>query len=158
MSREIAAVSFDFFNTLAAHRNDRGRGALLMEYFRAQGWNSDPWEHAALYDVFAAHHHEFGPMMSDADLSAFAVRVARTLFGRLHVAADRAAANTHGVEIWRILGPQQFAVFPDATTSLRALRAGGYRLAVVSNWQHGLGAMCGLARPAAGRLSESPSA
>jgi hypothetical protein len=70
-SRPIAALSFDFFNTLATHRTGRGRGALVMEYFQGQGWASDPWTHAALYDVFAMHGREYVPTMSGADLRAF---------------------------------------------------------------------------------------
>ena len=141
-SREIAAVSFDFFNTLATHRHDRGRGALVMEYFRTQGWESAPWEHAALYDIFAVHGHEFVPTMCGMELKEFSARVARTLFHRLQVAVDHSAADTHGVELWRILGPEHLAPFPESATVLGELRAAGYRLAVVSNWQHGLSAFC----------------
>lgn len=138
----IAAVSFDFFNTLAVHRGGRGRGALVMEYFRAHDWASAPWDHAALYDVFAAHGNEFTPTATSAGHRAFAGRVATTLFRRLDVQADPALAETHGVELWRILGPEHLALFPDVQASLRGLRAVGLRLAVTSNWQHGLRAFC----------------
>ena len=142
ISRDIAAVSFDFFNTLATHRLDRGRGALVMEYFRAQGWESDSWAHAALYDVFAIHGGEYAPTLNSADLKAFSARVARTLFDRLHVGVDRSAADAHGSEIWRILGPDHLVPFPEVMTVLTQLRAAGYQLAVISNWQHGLRAFC----------------
>jgi HAD superfamily hydrolase (TIGR01509 family) len=141
-SPSIAAVSFDFFNTLATHRGDRGRGAMVMEYFAAQGWASAPWEHAALYDVFAAHGHEFAATLSPDALRAFSGRVAGTLFRRLHVQADPALAEVHGVELWRILGPAHLAPFPDTEAVLRQLRASSFRLAVTSNWQCGLGAFC----------------
>lgn len=141
-SRDIAALSFDFFNTLATHRHDRGRGALVMEYFRAQGWESDSWAHAALYDVFAIHGGEYAPTMSGAELKVFAARVARTLFDRLHVRVDHSAADAHGLELWRILGPDHLVPFPEVTSVLTELRAAGYGLAVISNWQHGLRAFC----------------
>jgi HAD superfamily hydrolase (TIGR01549 family) len=138
----IAAVTFDFFNTLATHRNGRRRGMMVMEYFRAQGWASSPWEHSVLYDVFAAHGHEFAVSLSPGDLRAFTGRVAATLFRRLNVQADPALADAHGVELWRILGPEHLALFPDTDSVLRQLRGSGFRLAVISNWQCGLGAFC----------------
>jgi HAD superfamily hydrolase (TIGR01509 family) len=138
----IAAVSLDFFNTLANHRLGRGRGALVMDYFRAQGWASSPWEHAALYDVFAEHAHEFTPALSAADLRTFTGRVAGTLFRRLGVQADPMLADAHGVELWRILGPEHLTLFPEVDGALRQLRTLGLRVAVVSNWQHGLRAFC----------------
>ena len=142
VSRRITALSFDFFNTLATHRHGRGRGALVMEYFQAQGWESDPWTHAALYDVFEVHGREYVPTMSGPDLQAFSARVARTLFGRLHVAVDHSAADTHGLELWRILGPDHLVPFPESTPVLTELRAAGYHIAVISNWQRGLRAFC----------------
>jgi HAD superfamily hydrolase (TIGR01549 family) len=136
------AISFDFFNTLATHRNGRGRGGLVMDYFRAHGWESDPWEHAVLYDVFAAHGHEFAPTMRDDELRAFAGRIARALFSRLRVATDPVAADAHALELWRILGPDHLVPFDDTAKALTDLRAAGYRLGVISNWQHGLAAFC----------------
>jgi HAD superfamily hydrolase (TIGR01549 family) len=141
-SRGIAAISFDFFNTLVTHRDRRGRGARVMEYFRAQGWESSPWEHAALYDVFAECGSDFAVTMNAADMKAFCGRVARALFRRLNVSVDDATADTHGVELWRILGPDHLEPFPETTTVLAALHAAGYRIAITSNWQHGLRAFC----------------
>lgn len=138
----IAAVSFDFFNTLATHRGNRGRGEMVMEYFRAQNWASAPWEHAVLYDVFAAHGHELTATLGPGELRAFTGRVARTLFRRLDVQADPTLADVHGVELWRILGPEHLTPFPDAETVLRELRQSGFRLAVTSNWQCSLAAFC----------------
>jgi HAD superfamily hydrolase (TIGR01549 family) len=115
---------------------------LLMEYFRVQGWASRPWEHAALYDVFAAHGHEFASGLGSEDLRPFARRIIRTLFQRLAVEVDTAVADAHAVALWRILGPEHLTTFPDAAETLRQLRASGYRLAVISNWQHGLRTFC----------------
>jgi len=142
MSREIAAVSFDFFNTLVTHRHDRGRGARVMDYFRAQGWESSAWEHAALYDVFAECGRDYVATMEGDDLKAFGARVARALFQRLNVRVDNAVADQHGVELWRILGPDHLTTFPETTTVLAAIRTAGYRIAITSNWQHGLRAFC----------------
>lgn len=138
----ISAVSFDFFDTLATHRDGRGRGALVMEYFHAQGWASAPWEHAVLYDVLAAHGHEFAVTLGPAELQAFTGRVASTLFRRLDVQTDPALAAVHGQELWRILGPDHLAPFPETEPVVRQLRASGFSLAVISNWQCGLQAFC----------------
>jgi HAD superfamily hydrolase (TIGR01549 family) len=115
---------------------------MVMDYFKAQGWVSAPWEHAALYDVFAAHSHDFDKSLNADELRAFAGRIARTLFRRLDVQADSTLADVHGEELWRILGPAHLAPFPDAKDALRQLRAFGFRLAVTSNWQYGLKQFC----------------
>jgi len=138
----VSAVSFDFFNTLVTHRDGLGRGARVMEYFRSQGWASSPWAHDALYDVFAKHGHEFLPEASEDTHRAYCRRVARTLFRRLNVQAEPAMADAHAVELWSILGPAHLVVFPDVDEALRQLRADGYRLVLISNWQCGLGRFC----------------
>jgi HAD superfamily hydrolase (TIGR01509 family) len=140
--RNVSAVSFDFFNTLVTQRHGLGRGALVMEYFRAQGWESDNWEHGVLYDVFAAHGAEFEPEASLEEHRVFCARVALALFNRMRVQVDTSVANAHGIELWRILGPEHLVLFPDVTRTLARLRKAGLRLVVVSNWQCGLSAFC----------------
>jgi FMN phosphatase YigB (HAD superfamily) len=138
----VSAVSFDFFNTLVTPRHGVGRGALVTQYLRAAGWESDPWEHTVLYDVFAAHGAEFDPEASVDDHRVFCARVARSLFSRMRVHVDASVADAHGVELWRILGPEQFVLFPDVERTLARLRTAGLRLVIVSNWQCGLGTFC----------------
>ncbi len=139
---EVEAVTFDFYNTLVYHRRGRGRGALLMEYLSAQGWESDPWEHQVLYDIFEPHAIEYAPELSADEKRRYLKRIAGRLFRRLRVKAPEGAAAEHAENLWKILGPASFAVFPDASDTLPVLKAAGYRLAVVSNWQCGLGHFC----------------
>ena len=61
---------------------------------------------------------------------------------RLHVRASNGDAARHAAALWGILGPDCLEVFPDATAALAMLRAKGYRIAVVSNWQRGLRHFC----------------
>lgn len=138
----IAAVSFDFFGTVATHRGGRGRGALVRDYLQAQGWTFAPWDHQVLYDIFDLHGGEFAAGMPSDDLRAFTVRLARALIHRLRVDVDPAVVDEHADELWRILGPQHFQLFPETAATLCGLHAAGLRLAVVSNWQRGLKTFC----------------
>jgi putative hydrolase of the HAD superfamily len=45
----------------------------------------------------------------------------------------------HAPALWRILGPEAFALFPETRAVLAALVAEGYPIVLVSNWQRGLG-------------------
>ena len=45
------AVTLDFYQTLAFHRDGRGRGRVLMEYLEAQGLKPAPWEHQVLFPI-----------------------------------------------------------------------------------------------------------
>ncbi len=139
---EVEAVTFDFYNTVVYHRWGRGRGAQLMEYLRGQGWESNPWEHQVLYDVFEPHAIEYAPEWSADEKRHYFERLAGRLFQRLNVKAPEGAAADHAENLWKILGPASFAVFADASAVLPILKAAGYPLAVVSNWQCGLGHFC----------------
>lgn len=139
---EVEAVTFDFYNTLVYHRWSRGRGALLMEYLRVQGWESDPWEHQALYDIFEPHALEYAPERSADEKRRYFERLADRLFQRLNVKAPEGAAAEHAESLWKILGPAAFAVFADACVALPILKAADYPLALVSNWQCGLRHFC----------------
>ncbi len=139
---EVEAVTFDFYNTLVYHRWGRGRGALLMEYVRGLGWDSDPWEHQVLYDIFEPHAVENAPERSADEKRGYFERLADRLFQRLNVKAPEGAAAEHAENLWKILGPASFAVFADASAVLPTLKAAGYPLAVISNWQCGLRHFC----------------
>ncbi|MGH7474959.1 MAG: HAD family hydrolase [Longimicrobiales bacterium] len=139
----LQAVTFDFFNTLVSHRRGgRGRGSLLMEYLRSQGLESDPWEHQVLYDIFEPHAREYAPDRSPVEKHRYLCRLAERVFDRLSVRADIHEAQHHAVRIWEVIGPTSLAVFPDVPLTLERLRAAGYQLAVVSNWQCGLQHFC----------------
>jgi putative hydrolase of the HAD superfamily len=139
---EIDAVTFDFYNTLVYHHQGHGRGSTLMEYLRAQGLPSDPWEHQVLYDVFEQHGTEYAPHQSEQDKRRYLVRFTNRVFLRLNVRAPDRAVADHAANVWRVLGPASLAVFPEVSGVLEALRGAGYRLAVVSNWQGGLRHFC----------------
>ena len=138
----IEAVTFDFYNTLVFHREGTGRGRILMEYLRARGFRPAPWEHEVLYDVFAVHDMEYSPEAPQDEKDEYYVLVAKRVFERLDVSASGDDASRHAAAMWRILGPACLGVFPDVLETLRTLRAAGYPLALISNWQCGLRHYC----------------
>lgn len=138
----FTAVTFDFFNTLAYHPPGGGRGLNVMEYLRRRGLDSDPWEHQVLYDVFEPHGREYSPAFSAAQKERYLVRLTERLFQRLNVSCGAAAAADHAAAIWELIGPSSLVVFNDVRATLERLRVAGYRLAVISNWQCGLGHFC----------------
>lgn len=143
MMQGIQAVTFDFFNTLVSHRRgDGGRGSMLMKYLRSQGLESDPWEHQVLYDVLEPHAREYAPDQSPAEKHRYLCRLAERVFERLKVRSEIHEARNHAARIWELIGPGSLAVFADVPDTLERLRAARYRLAVVSNWQCGLGHFC----------------
>lgn len=139
---EVRAVSFDFFNTLVHHRSGRGRGTMLMEYFEEQRLASDPWEHEVLYDVFEPHGIEYAPDQPLEERKRYHRRLSRRVFQRLRVRAPAGVAAEHADSVWRLLGPDSLAVYPEVADLLVRLREEGYPLAVVSNWQCGLAHFC----------------
>lgn len=139
---DIAAVSFDFYNTLVYHRTGRGRGAMLMEYLREQGWESDPWEHQVLYDVFAPHATEYAPDLDDEEKRRYRRRLAERVFRRLNVRAPDGAAARHAANLWELLGPACLGVYREVPAVLRAVSRAGLPLVMVSNWQCGLAHFC----------------
>ncbi|MEJ2216173.1 MAG: HAD family hydrolase [Gemmatimonadota bacterium] len=145
MSHAVAveAITFDFFNTLVSHRDGMGgRGKQVMEYLQSHGIESEPWEHQVLYDVFEPHAREYSPAFSAEEKDRYHVRVAERLFRRLKVGMAAQRAAHHATEMWQLIGPRSLEVFPDVRPTLERLREEGYRLAVVSNWQCGLGHFC----------------
>ena len=138
----VEAITFDFFNTLIFHREGRGRGWRLMEYLQAQGLRPDPWEQGVLYDVFESHDTEYSPEAPQDKKDEYYALLSQRVFERLRVPASDEDASRHASSLWQILGPACFEVFPDALEALRALRAEGYPLALISNWQCGLRHFC----------------
>jgi HAD superfamily hydrolase (TIGR01549 family) len=139
---EVRAVTMDFYNTLAFHRDGRGRGRALMEFLSAQGFSPHPWEHRILYDLFADHSTAFSTRASVGARRRYLVKLAEHAFRSLSIPASREDAEELAEPIWRILGPDSLAVFPEVRSTLRRLRGRGLRLAVLSNWQNGLIHFC----------------
>jgi HAD superfamily hydrolase (TIGR01549 family) len=137
----VEAVTFDFFNTLARHRDARGRGSALMDYLAAHGLESGPWEHGVLYDVFEPHAREYDPGLPAAARRTYHVRMVERLFARMDV-RGASRPGEHAAALWSILGPAGFEVFPDVVPALDRLQAAGIRTAIISNWQCGLGHFC----------------
>jgi HAD superfamily hydrolase (TIGR01509 family) len=138
----VDAVTFDFYNTLVRHPPGGGRGASVIAYLHHCGLASDAWEHQVLYDVFEPHGREYSPTLSPIDRERYFIRLTERLFQRLNVRCDSAAAPAHAAAIWERIGPRSLVVFPEVAETLARLRAAGYRLAVISNWQCGLGHFC----------------
>ncbi len=139
---EVDAITFDFYNTLAFHRSGRGRGAEVMSYLEVHGLASDPWEHQVLYDLFERHDRDYVPERGQTEHARYIRGLAGRLFERLNIRQSEADPADHADAIWRLLGPEAFGVFPEVPAVLRRLRAAGYRLAIVSNWQRGLAHFC----------------
>jgi HAD superfamily hydrolase (TIGR01549 family) len=138
----IDAVCVDFYNTLVFHREGIGRGRALIQYLAAHGIAHAPWEHQVLYDVFDEHDVRYDPHGSQDDRDAYYAYLADRLFERLGVARSDGDAKRHAAGLWRVLGPGAFEVFADVRGALPALRAHGYPIAIVSNWQRGLRHYC----------------
>ncbi|MGH7502368.1 MAG: HAD family hydrolase [Longimicrobiales bacterium] len=142
LATAIDAVCFDFYNTLATHRDGRGRGKRLMAYFETHGLESDPWEHQVLYDVFEPHAREYSPTLSREARHAYHCRLAKRVFDRLNVRAPGSVAIEHAAGLWDALGPTSLVLFPDVATVLRSIKDAGMATAVVSNWHCGLAHFC----------------
>jgi len=124
---EVKAVSFDFFNTLVFHREGRGRGRALVAYLERQGFETASWDHQALYDIFERHALDYDPHLPPEERTAYQAELAVRTFERLGVRASPHAALDHAAELWRILGPEAFAVFspcPGVRPHLRVRRCG----------------------------------
>ncbi len=113
-----------------------------MEYLRDHGWESEPWEHQVLYDIFERHAVDYSPDLTEEARQRYFSRLAKRLFLRLQVQAPAGAEQHHAQELWELLGPESLAVFPEVPQVLGLLKKAGYPTAVVSNWQHGLGNFC----------------
>ena len=108
---------------------------LLVSALRARGGQaSEPAAAAALAEEIAfyrAHHHEAG---DDESLAGLRDRCAEVLRGALlRAGADVAGVPPPAVRD-ALLDALSFRAYPDVPDALRALRAAGHRVVVVSNW------------------------
>jgi HAD superfamily hydrolase (TIGR01549 family) len=138
----IEALTLDFYNTLVFHRSGRGRGAEVAQYLGRHGLDADPWTHQVLYDLFERHAVDYSPGMSAHEKALYHRQLTERLFGRLHVRAAPSSVAEHAESLWNLLGPGCFEVFPEVPDVLQRVRSAGVPLAIVSNWQCGLGHFC----------------
>ncbi len=108
---------------------------LLVAELRARGGQaSEAAASSALAEEIAyyrAHHHEAG---DDASLARLRERCAEVLRGGLvRAGADVAAVPPPALRD-ALLAALSFRAYPDVPDALRALRAAGHRIVVVSNW------------------------
>ncbi len=143
MARDIEAITFDFFQTLVYHRfGDGGRGRAIMAYVVSNGMRPIPWEHRFLYDVLEPHAREYSPDLPASEKDAYLIRLTTRLFDCLRIPCDEHAPAEHAAPVWELIGPTSLTVFPEVPETLAELRALGFRMAVVSNWQCGLAHYC----------------
>ena len=138
----VEAITFDFFNTLIFHRDGRGRGQLLMEYLQVHGLRPLPWEHRILYDVFESHDTEYSPE-APRTKGMSTMLYSHSVYSRdwRYRRLTRTCLDMPS-RCGRSWVPPCFDVFPDALEALQTLKAEGYPLAVISNWQCGLRHFC----------------
>ena len=136
----IEAVSFDFYQTLAFHREGRGRGAGVMAYLGAAGFEAGPWEHQILYDIFDRHLLDYDPLAPDSARTAYHQRLAKHLLDRLSVRG--ADPVDHATALWQNLGPASLSLFPETLDVLARIRRAGLPMIIISNWQNGLRHFC----------------
>ncbi|MGD2070630.1 MAG: HAD-IA family hydrolase [Gemmatimonadota bacterium] len=132
------AITLDFYDTLVFHRDGRGRGRLLVEYFEARGWRTGPWEHEILYRLFEDHSDGYSPDLHPEARRRYLDRLALRAFRELGIPVSGDEAARHAPSLWEILGPSCFEVFPDVVPVLGMLKSAGLPLVVVSNWHAGL--------------------
>lgn len=137
-AQHIEAISLDFYGTLIFPRNGRGRGANLVEYLRSQGLEPGPYEHRMLYEIFDRHDTDYAPDLPADERARYLARLTGRALEALAIGGDDSLAETHKEAVWRILGPESFALYPETRAVLTTLRSAEYPLVLLSNWQHGL--------------------
>jgi len=142
MAATIDAITFDWYGTLATHR-DRGRRRLFSDYLASHDLQSDPWDRRVLYDVFAYYSEAYKPHFSDTQKLIFWIEFTRQLFEHFQVRGSTANhLQFHAAAIRDIFGPGCFRLYPDVHPVLHALKQNGFRLAVISNWHRVLDSFC----------------
>jgi len=124
----IQAITFDFFGTLVRHCHARGRSARFREYL-AENDLTGEWHHAMLSPLF----EPFENRLHEDDVW---IHVANRVFELAKVRG--ASGSEHAESLREIFGPAAFSVFEEVPGVLDDLKGRGVRLAVISNWHHGL--------------------
>jgi len=136
------AITFDWFGTLAEHRNGLGRGRQFHAYLTSKGLTPAPWDRRILYDLFEYYADAYQPGASPIEKHSFWVEFTRRLFKKAHVGCPPAEIHVHGNAIGSIFGSSCFQLFADVTPTLGLLKQQGIRLGLISNWQRGLQQFC----------------
>lgn len=133
-SSTITAICFDAGDTLIAYR--RPVRILLQDFFIAQDeiLSRDAIAEG-LEAVNSRYRHLLEQVRTVEEERRMWLEVARDL---LDVLLPRRRELYPVLAQWYSEGWKQFKVFRDAAPTLRRLRQGGYRLAVVSNWEPSL--------------------
>ena len=140
---DIKAITFDFYLTLAHPRGGRTRGEVFQEYLRRMGMKADPWEHKVNYDVFPFYGQAYHPDLSEEEKRAFWTEFTRRLFERTRVSGPVATDYArHAAAIRLMFGSQCLEPYEEVFEALAGLKRAGARLAIISNWPHGLGYFC----------------
>jgi FMN phosphatase YigB (HAD superfamily) len=143
MGAKIQAVTFDWFGTLATHREKKGRGARFREYLAQHGLQSAPWDRRCLYEAFDYYADTYRPELSADEKLRVWRRFTEILFGLLQVKGETAnRPDFHAPAIRDNFGPACFQLFDDVEPPLNALKQNGLRLGVISNWHRGLDSFC----------------
>ena len=136
------AITFDWFGTLAEHRNGLGRGRQFHAYLAAKGLTAVLWDRRILYDLFEYYADTYQPGTSDIEKQSFWVEFTRRLFEKAQVNCAPDEIHVHGDAVGKIFGSSCFQLFADVTPTLDRLKRQGMRLGLISNWQRGLNLFC----------------
>lgn len=136
------AITFDWFGTLAEHRNGLGRGRQFHVYLASKGLTAVPWDRRILYDLFEYYADAYQPGTSDIEKQSFWVEFTRRLFEKARVDCAPDELHLHGNAVGNIFGSSCFQLFADVTPTLDRLKRQGIRLGLISNWQRGLKQFC----------------
>lgn len=121
----MGAVLLDAMGTLVELEPPAGH---LVSELAARGVHVAPEDAArAIAAEIALYRAEHDTAVDAASLAALRDRCAAVIAAEL-------GGLPHALARDALLGAIRFRAYPDAAPALRALRAGGHRLAVVSNW------------------------
>lgn len=138
----LLAITFDWYGTLAEHRNGIGRGSQFASYLASKGLSADPWDRGILFDLFDFYADSYRPRSLDQEKRAFWVEFTRQLFAKANVRCPSNEAAVHADMIRDIFGPGAFKLFSEVKQVLPILKKRKLRLGVISNWQRGLNHFC----------------
>jgi FMN phosphatase YigB (HAD superfamily) len=141
--KDIEAVTFDFFKTLARPSGGKTRGEAYIDYLAAADLPHAPWEHRMLYDIFEYYREAYHPGLPAERKARFWQVFAKRLFAITGVPLTREEdIAAHCPAIVKIFSSSFLVLFNDARGTLDRLLAGGLKLAVLSNWPGGLDHYC----------------
>jgi putative hydrolase of the HAD superfamily len=139
---ETKAVTFDWYGTLAHHREQIGRSKSFVRYLASQGLPSDPWNPQIMFDVFDYYADAYRRTTSPDEQRTFWTEFAGRLFQKANVRCDPDEVPAHVDAIRNLFGPRCFQLFPEVEQVLSRLKRRGLKLAIISNWQRGLDIFC----------------